>query len=99
MFSSCAIPTPPVGEWYSRSMWPAGWRSARGRVRSILRGMWGRSVKTARILVIDDSAVTRKLVRIALSSEGYEVVEAEDGQRGIEAFSRYRPDLVLQDLL
>jgi two-component system KDP operon response regulator KdpE len=61
--------------------------------------MWGRSVKTARILVIDDSAVTRKLVRIALSSEGYEVVEAEDGQRGIEAFSRYRPDLVLQDLL
>ncbi|HZT05530.1 MAG TPA: response regulator [Chloroflexota bacterium] len=51
------------------------------------------------ILAIDDNAITRKLTRVALNVEGYDVVEAEDGRSGLEALEQRRPDLVLQDMV
>ena len=51
-----------------------------------------------RILVVEDEAEIRRVVRLILQSEGYEVHEAEGQQRGmIEAGTR-RPDLLLVDL-
>lgn len=44
------------------------------------------------ILVVDDSAAQRKIVRLALQSKGYEVIEAGDGQ---EAIQKLAPDLHL----
>ena len=38
-----------------------------------------------RVLVVDDEADLRKSVRLTLTKGGYEVVEAEDGGKGIEA--------------
>lgn len=38
-----------------------------------------------RILVVDDEAEVRKSVRMTLSKAGYEVIEAEDGEQGIQA--------------
>jgi two-component system chemotaxis response regulator CheY len=38
-----------------------------------------------RILVVDDEADVRKSVRLTLQKAGYEVVEAEDGEKGIKA--------------
>jgi two-component system chemotaxis response regulator CheY len=38
-----------------------------------------------RILVVDDEPDVRKSVRLTLSKAGYEVVEAEDGEKGIAA--------------
>ena len=38
-----------------------------------------------RVLVIDDEAEVRKIVRLALEKNGYDVVEAEDGEKAIEA--------------
>ena len=38
-----------------------------------------------RVLVIDDDADVRKAVRLILTKAGYDVVEAEDGERGIAA--------------
>ncbi len=52
----------------------------------------------ARILVADDSAVTRELVRRALDQEGIEVDEAADGEEAIAAVLARRPDVVLLDI-
>jgi len=39
-----------------------------------------------RILVIDDEENIRRVTRLTLQAAGYEVVEASDGERGLEAF-------------
>ncbi|KAB2932635.1 MAG: response regulator [Leptonema illini] len=44
------------------------------------------------ILIIDDSAAQRKVVRLALESKGYQIFEATDGQ---DALQRLSPDLHL----
>ena len=38
-----------------------------------------------RVLVVDDDADVRKAVRVTLTKAGYDVVEAEDGEKGIRA--------------
>ncbi|MEK7872010.1 MAG: response regulator [Nitrospirota bacterium] len=57
---------------------------------------------TGRVLVVDDEPDVRKAVRLTLTKAGYEVVEAEDGQKGIEAIkSGYNPlklDVILCDI-
>jgi PAS domain S-box-containing protein len=51
------------------------------------------------VLVIEDNALTRKLVHFLLGSEGFTVIEASDGREAIERVSKTPPDLILQDLL
>lgn len=51
------------------------------------------------ILVIDDDASIRRLVRMRLQHEGYLLLEAENGEDGIQTFQMYHPDLVLVDVL
>jgi two-component system KDP operon response regulator KdpE len=53
----------------------------------------------ARILVVDDETQLRRAVRRALEGHGYQVHEAEDGASAIEAFSAFKPDVVLLDLM
>lgn len=53
---------------------------------------------SATIAVIDDERQIRKMLRIALSSSGYEALEADSGSAGLELIVRYQPDLVLLDL-
>jgi CheY-like chemotaxis protein len=52
-----------------------------------------------RVLVIDDEAVLRGLLRDMLLACGYEADVAEDGARGIEQFQTGRYDAVITDLL
>jgi len=54
--------------------------------------------KGARILVIDDEAQIRKLLRVALTAYGYEVREVTCGQDGLREAAVYRPDLIVLDL-
>ena len=49
------------------------------------------------ILVVEDNPITRKMMRIALESEAYDVLEAGDGRTALELAKNRRPDLVLQD--
>ncbi len=50
------------------------------------------------ILVVEDNALTRKMVRITLEQRGFRVLEAPDGQTALTVFTNEHPALVLQDL-
>ncbi|MFQ5931824.1 MAG: response regulator [Nitrospiraceae bacterium] len=41
-----------------------------------------------RVLVVDDQEDIRKSVRLSLTKAGFEVIEAEDGEKGIQMVSR-----------
>jgi two-component system, cell cycle response regulator DivK len=56
------------------------------------------STSTHTILVVDDYADTRRVVRWMLERQGYKVVEAADGAAAVEVAARERPALVLMDL-
>ena len=51
----------------------------------------------ARVLVIDDDRLIRKVVNKALTDLGYEVVEAEDGLEALKRIKSIRPDAVIVD--
>ena len=50
-----------------------------------------------RVLVIDDEPPIRKLLRMGLSSQGYEILEAPNGKAGLEQLAN-APDLIILDL-
>jgi two-component system, chemotaxis family, chemotaxis protein CheY len=52
----------------------------------------------AKVLVIDDEQGIRSLLDTLLSRKGYDVVLAENGQKGLECFRRERPDVLVLDL-
>jgi CheY-like chemotaxis protein len=51
-----------------------------------------------RILVADDNAAGRELMRTLLQFEDYVVYEARDGNEAVEMAQRLRPDVVLMDV-
>ncbi len=51
------------------------------------------------ILVVEDNATTSKMMRIALQSAGYSVVEAANGRAALEHIESHPPDLIIQDLV
>jgi len=50
------------------------------------------------VLVVDDAAFVRRLIRKILVSEGYLVHEAVSGRDAVEKFQEIHPDLVTMDL-
>ena len=53
----------------------------------------------SRILIVDDSRTSRKILRSILEDAGHEVIgEAMDGQDGVNKFKELRPDLVTLDI-
>jgi two-component system, chemotaxis family, chemotaxis protein CheY len=53
----------------------------------------------AKVLIVDDSALTRRSLRQILETAGCEVVEAEDGLGALERYYLDKPDVVLLDLV
>ena len=53
----------------------------------------------AKILLIEDQAPMRRNLALMLELEGYEVLTAENGRRGVEQAMAHRPDLVLCDVM
>lgn len=51
-----------------------------------------------RILIVEDLEESRVLLRRILESEGFEVMEAQDGKEAVDAFPILKPDLVLMDI-
>jgi putative nucleotidyltransferase with HDIG domain len=56
------------------------------------------SSKKIKILTIDDEYLIRETISDYLEDFGYEVIQAENGKKGIDVFRSERPDLILVDL-
>lgn len=55
--------------------------------------------KPARILVVDDEERNRRLLTAMLETEGYAVLEAENGERALELARQNPPDIILLDIM
>jgi DNA-binding response OmpR family regulator len=53
----------------------------------------------ATILVVDDDSAIRLVLRIELTAEGHDVLEAADGREALERIAEWHPDLLLLDLM
>jgi two-component system cell cycle response regulator len=51
-----------------------------------------------KLLVADDSITIQKVIRLALSSEGYDIHAVSDAKEALEQLSLFRPDLILLDV-
>lgn len=54
---------------------------------------------SGKILIVDDSALSRRTLRRILESASYDVIEADDGMTALEVYFLEKPDLVLLDLV
>jgi len=61
--------------------------------------LFGASTGNGRVLVVDDEPVVRTLVRMTLEKAGYDVLEAENGEKAIEAISTGENRLVLDTVI
>lgn len=52
----------------------------------------------AKILIVDDSRTSRKILRNLLEGQGYEVVEAANGAEGVNFYKAEKPNLVTMDI-
>lgn len=52
-----------------------------------------------RVLVVDDESSIRKLLKVALTNRGFEVLEAEDGLQAVSMVEAHKPDLVVLDVM
>lgn len=52
-----------------------------------------------KILIIEDDKFLRELISQKLGKEGYEIMEAVDGEEGMESVEKEKPDLILLDLI
>lgn len=55
--------------------------------------------KSKKILIVEDEATLQKTLNDLLSQEGYEVLNAVDGLRGMELAFDKKPDLILLDII
>src|SRR5258707_13718005 len=52
----------------------------------------------AKLLIADDLVPIRQMVRITLSTQGWTILEAENGQKALELARAEKPDLMLLDV-
>jgi DNA-binding NtrC family response regulator len=92
LFPSCAIAAKNIKKAV-RNLASDGWQKM-----SAGRG-WKRGELMKRILVIDDEVGARQLLRRVLEREGYFIVEAKDGEEGINLFRADPCDMIITDLV
>jgi len=52
-----------------------------------------------KVLIVDDAAEDRELLRTVLERDGYEVLEAENGEQALELVEGAQPNLILLDIM
>lgn len=66
------------------------------------KGEWVKplvSKKMKKILVVDDSPTTRKVIALTLKQKGYALVEAQNGLEALSMIDEEHPDLILLDII
>src|SRR4030081_2335466 len=56
------------------------------------------TTEKARVLVVDDEPQITRVLRTVLTSQGYQVNTAAEGQAALTSFAEFRPELVITDL-
>ena len=51
------------------------------------------------ILVVDDEKKIRELLELRLTSEGYDVLLAQNGEEGVDSARKNKPDLIIMDVM
>jgi two-component system chemotaxis response regulator CheY len=54
---------------------------------------------SGKVMIVDDSAMSRRSLRRVLEGANYSVIEAEDGMAALEKYFLEKPDLVMLDML
>ena len=68
------------------------------RRRAARRGAAASAARAYRILIVEDNADARESLRIILESAGHEILEAGDGETGIEYALKLEPSVALIDI-
>ncbi len=55
--------------------------------------------KKEKILIVEDDKALREMYQLRLSINGYDVLEASDGEEGLNTAIKEKPDLVLLDIM
>ena len=53
----------------------------------------------AKVLIVDDSAMSRRILKDILASDGHDVIEAQDGLTALETYFLQKPEVVMLDLI
>ena len=51
-----------------------------------------------KVMIVDDDANVRRMVRLLFERDGYQVVEATNGKEGVELFQKFQPSVILMDI-
>src|SRR5260370_2015588 len=70
-----------------------------GEFKSRTEGYMNPMGNDFKVLVVDDSPVSRKLVELPLAQKRYKLIFPKTGQEAIKLFHQHRPNLVFLDLL
>ena len=62
-------------------------------------GMFDHGTSNGRVLIVDDEPDVRKVVRMSLEKAGYDVLEAEDGEKAIATLSEGENNLLLDVII
>jgi two-component system KDP operon response regulator KdpE len=54
--------------------------------------------KSIRLLIVDDEAAVRKILRVGIEPKGYLIEEAATGHEGLEKVVQFQPEIILLDL-
>ena len=58
-----------------------------------------RACDRKKVLVVEDSSTTRKVITITLTQKGFDVIEAKDGIEALNILNENKPDLILLDII
>jgi DNA-binding response OmpR family regulator len=56
------------------------------------------ATQAAKVLLVDDEDMLRRVMKDLLEQEGYQVIEAKDGVEALDQVDRYAPDIIVLDL-
>ncbi len=51
------------------------------------------------VLIVDDSPTEVHVIKLTLEGQGYEILSAESGERGVQMARESKPDLILMDVV
>lgn len=52
-----------------------------------------------KVLIIDDEPHIRRVIELKLKQRGYQVLQAQDGEEGLDLIHRHCPDVVITDIM